>query len=270
MKKILNSFLFLLLILIVLLISSCERINSDKDKYEKIYQEKVVDFFNSLKNNDSTEIKSLLSEYVIENDLNLEEDINILMNLFSHSYIELLFTSLTSENFTEEGKRQVIVSSVFPLINDGIYYWIYFDYVCIDEFNSTNIGIKQVNVYTSYEYYMFYHSDNKLIENIGLNLYIESDLKEDIVCINLTPYLFNFTGNVLKFEDVVKYLENNKDISDFIINFGDYNCKHKTYNTYYYEVLYENNIIYLELTCENNQIVEANLYSDREFIRKVL
>lgn len=271
MKNIINILFFVLLSLILLTGCSCGRINSNNEKYEeKLYKEKVEEFFDALKNDDVIGIKSLFSEYVIENDQDLEDKINRLINFYSKYETEFIFTGLTSEGLIEDGKKQRMASSVFPIINNNVYYWIYFDYVYVDEFNSFNIGIKQINFYTIDEYYMFYYSGDKLIENIGLNLCIENDLKEDIICINTHPYMYKSTENKLKFEDIIEYLKNNRDINNFILTFGDYNCKDSTFDSYYYEVLYNNEIVYLELYCENTQIIDASLYNDREFIKKVL
>ena len=150
---------------------------------------------------------------------------------------------------------------------------MYFNYTYIDEFDSKNIGINQINFYTSYEYYIFYHSGNKLVNSIGLNLHIELELEDEIVCINTYPQLYKTTGNILNFDKIKDYLKYNKDMNSFISSFGEYNCKDALIDeldNYYYEILYNNKIVYLKLSCENNQIIEASLYNDREFNKKVI
>lgn len=270
---------YLIIVFVIMIISfmtgcSTGRINPDKLKQEQeTYQNKVIEFFDMLKDNDSEKLKALFSKNTIDNCEELDENINTLIDFYSSNENEFLFVSPSSEGLKEEGKEKVCLNSVFPIINNGIYYWVYFRFTYIDEFDSSNIGITQVNFYTSDEYYTFYHSNKELTKSIGLNLYIENKLEDTIVCINNYPQLYKNTGNILDIAVVEEYLKNNKNINGFISTFGDYNCKDTlvdSLESYYYEVTFNGEKVYLELSCDNGNIESASLYNDREFLKTIL
>ena len=270
---------YLIIVFVIMIISfmtgcSNGRINPDKSKQEQdTYQNKVIEFFDMLKDNDSEKLKSLFSKNTIDNCEELEENINTLIDFYSSNENEFLFVSPSSEGLKEEGKEKVCLESVFPIINNGIYYWVYFSFTYIDEFDSSNIGITQVNFYTSDEYYIFYHSNEKIEKSVGLNLYIENTLEDTIICINNYPQLYKSTGNILDIAVVEEYLKNNKNINGFISTFGDCNCKATlvdSLESYYYEVIFNGEKVYLELSCDNGKIDSARLYNDRECLKTIL
>ena len=272
-----NKYLIIVfVIMIMLLMTGCSngRINPDKSKQEQeLYHNKVVEFFDVLIDNDSGKLKSLFSKNTIDNCEELEENINTLIDFYSSNENEFLFVSPSSERLKEEGKEKVCLESVFPIINNGIYYWVYFSFTYIDEFDSSNIGITEVNFYTSDEYYIFYHSNEKIEKSVGLNLYIENTLEDTIICINNYPQLYKTTGNILDIEEVEEYLKNNKAINEFLSTFGDYNCKATlvdSLESYYYEVTFNGEKVYLELSCDNGIIDSASLYNDRECLKTIL
>ena len=276
MNRINKYLIIVFVIMIISFITGCfnGRIYSDKLKQEQeTYQNKVIEFFDMLKDNDSEKLKSLFSKKAIDNCEELEENINCLIGFYSSDENEFLFVPIISESLKEDGKESVNVESVFPIINNGIYYWVYFSFTYIDEFDSSNIGIIQVNFYTSDEYYIFYHSNEKIEKSVGLNLYIENTLEDTIICINNYPQLYKSTGNILDIEEVEEYLKNNKSINEFVSTFGDYNCKTTlvdSLESYYYEVTFNGEKVYLELSCDNGNIDSARLYNDREFLKTIL
>lgn len=270
---------YLIIVFVIMIISfmtgcSNGRINSEKLKQEQeTYQNKVIEFFDMLKDNDSEKLKSLFSKNTIDNCEELEENINCLIEFYSSDENEFLFVPIISESLKEDGKESVNVESVFPIINSGIYYWVYFSFTYIDEFDSSNIGITQVNFYTSDEYYIFYHSNEKIEKSVGLNLYIENTLEDTIICINNYPQLYKSTGNILDIEEVEEYLKNNKSINEFVSTFGEYNCKATLVDSlenYYYEVTFNGEKVYLELSCDNGKIDSARLYNDRDWLKTIL
>ena len=107
MKK--NLFLILIVLPFILIIGcSCENkdLESNLD-VDALYQEKVKEFFDELKNNNVYGVKSLFSKNAIENDLNLEVSINELINFYTYDNNEFLFTSCASEKTVENGKEKV-------------------------------------------------------------------------------------------------------------------------------------------------------------------
>lgn len=274
-KKYKFVFAFLIVICMTLMTScSSGKMNPDKLKEEQeLYQNKVVEFFDVLKDNDSEKLKSLFSQNIIENCEELEKNINTLIDFYSSDENEFLFVSPNSEVLKDDDKEKVCLESVFPIINNRIYYWVYFSFTYIDEFDSSNIGITQVNFYTSDEYYIFYHSNEKIEKSVGLNLYIENKLEDTIVCINNYPQLYKSTGNILDIEVVEEYLKNNKTINEFISTFGDYNCKATLVDSlenYYYEVNFNGEKVYLGLVCDDGNISSVGLYNDREWLKTIL
>lgn len=271
-----NKYLIIVFVMIILLMTACSkaRMNPDTSAEEqKLYQNKVVEFFDLLKDNDSEKLKSLFSKNTIEYCEELEGNINTLIDFYSSDENEFLFVSPNSEDLIENGKEKVCIESVFPVINNEIYYWVYFSFIYIDEFDSNNIGISQINFYTSDEYYSFYHSNKKIAKSIGLNLYIENKLEKTIVCINNYPQLYKSTGTILDIEVVEEYLKNNKSINEFISEFGDSNCKSTLVDlleSYYYEVTFNGKKVYLELVCDDGNINSASIYNDREWIKTIL
>ena len=276
MNRINKYLIIVFVIMIISFLTGCSNgsINPDKLKQEQeLYQNKVVEFFDVLIDNDSEKLKSLFSKNTIDNCEELEENINTLIDFYSSNENEFLFVSPSSEGLKEEGKEKVCLESVFPIINNGIYYWVYFSFTYIDEFDSSNIGITQVNFYTRDEYYIFYHSNEKIEKSVGLNLYIENTLEDTIICINNYPQLYKSTGNILDIAVVEEYLKNNKAINEFVSTFGDYNCKATlvdSLESYYYEVIFNGEKVYLELSCDNGKIDSARLYNDRECLKTIL
>lgn len=275
--KLLNKKIFLsLTVIMILLLSSCsaDRLNPNASfKDEQIFEKIVEEFFEALENNDVNTIKDLFSDNCIEEDKNLEENVEMLINFYSSAKTEFLFSLAASEKLQEDGKEKITIFNEIPIINQNTYYWVYLEYTSIDEFDPKNEGINQIDFYTADEKCIAFYNNEKIIEKSGLNLHIEKELEEEIRCIDSNPYKYTKINRNLNLEEVETFLKSNNSVEKFILNFGDYNCMfnfHESANLYYYELIDDDKVVYLELFCDKEKIIEASLYNDKEMIRKIV
>ncbi len=270
MKKLKLIPFIISLTLILLIFTGCG--SSKRLLEDKIYQEKIDSFFSALENQDSTALKSLFSQTVIEKDVDLDSQIEKLVSIYPLAKTDIKFNGLQSGEYeTQDGKFKSSAHTVFPIICDGQYFWVYFELIYEDDFAEDNIGLNRVFFYTSDEYCALFHNDKQLPDDIGLVVFSNLKLENEVRPIEGQPYEFTAIDRKIYASDVENFLNKNRNLDEFYNKFGLPNAKGILW-TYYYEITETDGTTkYLEIGCPNgDEIAYANIVSEFEFIRSVI
>jgi len=240
---------------------------------EKLYKEKIEAFFSALEREDSTAIKSLFSQAVIDIDSDLDEQIEKLLSIYPNTKTDVKFNGLISGDYeNQDGNFKSTAYATFPVVCEGKYYWVYFELIYEDDFSEKNIGLNSVFFYTADEYCAFWRDDNeKHSDEIGLLVFADLELEKEVKPIEGMPYEFTSMERRISVSDVEAFLKKSKSVSDFQKTFGMPNAKGDLW-TYYYEIIETDGTTqYLEIGTPNrDEITYANIVGEFEYIRSIL
>ncbi len=262
---------FILLVLVLLVFTGCGSFMRSSE--EKIYREKIDAFFCALESEDSTALKSLFSQTVIENDADLDKQIEKLLTIYPNAKTNIKFDGLLGGNYeNQDGKFKSVAYTTFPVVCEGKYYWVYFELIYEDDFSEENIGLNSVFFYTADEYCAFWHDDNaKYPDDIGLVVFSDLKLEKEVRSIERWPYEFTSIERKMSIIDVEKFLEESKSVAEFNKRFGLPNAQGVRW-AYFYEITETDGTTkYLEIgTPDGDEITYANIVGEFEYIRCIL
>ena len=265
------SCVFILLVLVFLVFTGCG--SAVRLSEEKIYREKIDAFFFALENEDSTALKSLFSQTVIEKDADLDKQIEKLFSIYPNTKTDIKFNGLLGGDYENRGgKFKSVAYTTFPVVCDNQYFWVYFELIYEDDFSKENIGLNRVFFYTADEYCVYFHNDEEKMPNDnGLLVFSDLKLSNEIIPIEGFPYEFSPIERTIKTSDIERFLESNKSFSEFKEMFGEPNAIGALW-TYYYEVTENDGFTkYVEIGVPNNDEIEyANIVGEFEFIKCIL
>lgn len=262
------------LMLFAFVLLACSGCGSfDRLSEERIYEEKIDAFFSALENEDSTALKSLFSQTVIDKDTDLDRQIDKLLAIYPNVKTDVKFHDLISGDYEKQGgKSKSVAYATFPVVCEGKYYWVYFELIYEDDFSEENIGLNSVFFYTADEYCAFWHDDNeKYPDDIGLLVFSDLKLEKEVRPIERWPYEFTPMERRISVTDVEDFFEKSKSLSEFIEVFGLPNAKGELW-TYYYEITeIDGSTKYLEIGApDGEKITYANIVGEFEYIRGIL
>ncbi|MBQ8408539.1 MAG: DUF5104 domain-containing protein [Clostridia bacterium] len=267
MKALKSSIICILLLTISLsfLLTGCNIDTQSKER--RIYEESIETFFTALDGQDFSALKSLFSRAVIQSDDDLDEQIHKLMSIYPKDETKIFCDGLLGGDYKQEyGKCMSTVYTTFPIVCDGEYFWVYYELVYEDDFSEENIGISRVFFYTADEYCIAFHDDSwKLPKDMGLLVYADRKVENEIRAINKFPYEFIPIARKIDISDVEAFLKLNKNLSDFTKEFGEPNAKDS--NRYYYEIESEDAVRYLVIGIMGEEVYYANLVGEFDFIK---
>lgn len=239
---------------------------------QEIYQKSLDSFFKALDSGNKDDIEELFSKTVLKNDADLGEQIDKLISIYSGGETEIKFDGIIGGEYeTEDGKRKSTVFGTFPVVNRETFYWCYVELTYEDDFSSDNIGLNRVRFYTADEYCLYFNDENpEEPTDIGLLIFAEKKLENEVRCINNLPFEFTPIERKLDLAEIESFLTSNKSYKDFTAKFGQPNAKSSD-NSYYYEVPNEySNALYVEIYAENDNVIYANLLDSFSFIRSII
>ncbi len=271
MKKLKQIFCaFMLLAFILLVFTGCGSFKRLSE--EKIYQEKINAFFSALESEDSTALKSLFSQTVIDKDADLDKQIEKLLSIYPNAKTDVKFDGLISGDYeNQDGKFKSTAYATFPAVCEGKCYWVYFELIYEDDFSEKNIGLNRVFFYTADEYCAFWHDDNaKYPNDIGLLVFSDLNLEKEVRPIERWPYEFTSMERKISVSDVEEFLEKSKSVAEFNEIFGPPNAKGLLW-TYYYEITDNGTTQYLEIGApDGDEITYVNIVGEFEYIGCIL
>lgn len=266
MKKL---FCLLLLLVCTVCFCSCNGIYVDDTKEQKAYTETITSLFNALDNGNADAVYDLFSPSVREQDKELKEQIDKLLLVYKGPTDEIGWDGLLAgEASYEYGERYKAANAVFPIRSGNTYFWCYLNLMYENTTNKKQIGITQLEFYTSNEYCaLCYDEDAKIEDSVGLKVYTEQLETEEIRCIHGQPHKYSSSTDTLNIDDVKNFFENSNSFSKFKIRFGEPNAE----NVFvYYELSNKNSKThYLELSVDADEILHAEIVDDFKYIETV-
>ena len=249
---------------------SCNRIiYIDDTKEQKAYNETLTSLFNALDNGNADTVYDLFSPVVREQDKELKGQIDKLLLVYKGPIDEIGWDGLLAgEASYEDGERCAEAYSGFPVRAGNTYFWFYLNLMYENTMDEKQIGITQLEFYTADEYCILcYDEDAKIKDYVGLKVYAEQVVTEEIRCIHGQPHKYLSSTDGLNIDDVKNFFENSNSFSIFKSNFGEPNAQ----NIFiYYELSNENSKThYLKLYTDADEIYRAEIVDDFKYIETV-
>ena len=271
------SLILAVAVILPLLLTGCI---PSRDAYEvKLCTETLEAFFTALENNDAAAVKSLFSKTVIEKDTDLDAQIEKLIEIYPSAPTEIFADDLNGGDYsTEYGAFYARLNDTVPVFCDGEYYWVEIYIVYEDQANEDNIGVESIAFFTADEYCAWFHDDENKTNDLsvdifddGLSVYADLKLEGEIRPIHGIPHEFTSIRRIITASEVDAFIDDNKNITDFVARFGEPNARCGEYHyTYFYELLDDDGRVqYLELGVSYNEITYASIVSDFKFIRSI-
>ncbi|MBE6639008.1 MAG: DUF5104 domain-containing protein [Ruminococcaceae bacterium] len=265
--------LALLFIIVTILIGvfpgcgSWQRVNE-----EKIYRQKIDAFFDALDAGDAEEMLALFSQTVVNSDSDLNEQIDKLISLYPRSTTTVMFDGLLGGEYEDEdGMFKSMACATIPIINNNEYYWVYIELIYEDDSSPDSIGLHRVYFYTADEYCMYFQDEDAAAPmELGLVVYAQRKMDQEIRCIESFPYAFTAIERDFDLSEMEAFLQSSDDWSAFVAKFGQPNAKGVTENCYYEIQESADKVIYLEIAVQDEEIIYANLVDEFDYIRCVL
>lgn len=242
---------------------------------EKAYKNAVTSLFKAVDNKNSEAIYDLFSPYVRKNNKNLKEEIDKLLSVYSGPTDEINCTPLDStEERRENFKRSGESYATFPIRSGNMYYWCYLKLIYRDDFDKENEGIVEIDFFTADEYCIDRYFDNeeyddntKEVDSVGVHVYADDTIPEEVRCVNRYPYKYSTSTKPLNIDDVKAFFKTSTDFSEFKKQFGQPNAELDF--SHIYELPKQNGKIrYLEIGVdyETDIIFNAEIVDDFNYI----
>lgn len=275
MRKILK--LLCMSIIIALTFASCscvgESEKGDSAENQKSYKEVVDEFFDAVDDRDNEDVKELFSEYAQEKDKDLDKQIEKLFEVYSGPTTKWYYDEMLSGEFVSDSEsKESAVSSVFPVVSQGKYYWCSVEWVQSNENDSSREGIKEISFYTAEDYYVFCEEFREYENKVGLAVYAEEKLDFYVCCIGSQPYKYNPNARILNRSEVEGVLRVNRKYADFRKRFGEPRADYTTINCFYelFEENGEKRYVSLTVDEDSGEIVKAEVMSNFSQVSTIL
>ncbi len=228
-------------------------------KEEKAYKSAIDSFINALDSKDASAISELFSPYVREQDKDLSEQINKLISVYDGPTDEVGWDGLLSgEASYEYGDVWKDADTIFPIRCGDTYYWCYLKLMYENTFDESKIGITQLDFYTADEFCISWYDENaKTVDSLGLEVYADKTIDDDIQCINGRPLKFNSDTKELNLDNVKSFFKSKQSFSEFKAQFGEPNAE--CIYTYYSLPQKNGDKRYLQLCIDCDTICGADI-----------
>ncbi len=255
-------------VLFLLSLCGCGMIYIDDSKEKKAYQDTITALFDALDRKDADAIYNLFSLSVREKDKDLKEQIEKLLSAYKGPTDEIGWDGLLVGGASYEyGEKSKDACTTFPVRSGDIYFWCYLELMYENTADEKQIGITQLDFYTADECCIFRYDDHaKIADSVGLEVYAEKTLEEDVRCIRGWPHKYSPT-KALNIDDVKDFFKNSNSITDFKTRFGEPNAEHIYI---YYELQQENEKPrYLEIGIDCDSIYYVSIVDDFKYIETI-
>ena len=243
-------------------ISGCRSIFEDKE--QEIYFKTIDELFAAIEDKNIEAIYDLFSPYAQNECLNLKDNIEELVSIFSgtiENIGEIIIASGAS--YDNENSRKNAYSS-FPVFDGEKYYWFYIDLIYEDTFDESQLGITQIDFLSADAYYDFRSSETKQDTVIGLNIFNKKVDNYNIISINNYPYNYHPT-ETLSIEDVTSFFKSSTSLADFKKRFGAASAIDEF--GFMYSLPDQNDEKrYLYISCDGDKITCSNVLSNYSYI----
>ena len=122
--------------------------------------------------------------------------------------------ALSGGGLREDGEVYRTAATCFPVVSGGEYYWFYLDLMYENTFDESQVGITELEFYTADAYYEVWLGKEMQGENIGLDIFTQSDKQYNIVSINNFPYDYHATETI-SLDEVKSFFKTSTSMSEF-------------------------------------------------------
>ena len=267
MKSIKKALYFVLLAFLLFSMVSCRLVYIPNDE-EKAFEEILPKLFEALKNGNEDAIYDLFSPTVRKQSNNLQEQISALITDYSVPIDEFDLENVPihqSEHIGNPGNWARADATIPARSGDDYYFFTI--YLVYEHYDENQIGITQLEFYTSDEMCAFRESDDQWIERKGLYLHTEKNLGCEIRTIDGGPIRYMPTNHTINVEEVQEFLKSSSSFPEFIERFGEANAKSPVVNYYYYELPKENGEPRYLLVSEHDEVIRIiTIVDDFKFV----
>ncbi len=182
----------LLVLACVFSLCSCGKLPWSDPEGEDVFSKTITSLFLALDSGNRDAVINLFSHAAQKQDKNLEEDIEKLFSVYVGPVDEIGWRGIkgTSSSF-EDGDRVKSVFAHFPVQCGEIYYWCWMNVMYENTTDGDQIGITQLNFYTADEWYLSGISNDVIVaDDVGLTVFSDNILDEDIRCIRGAPFIY--------------------------------------------------------------------------------
>lgn len=239
---------------------------------ERLYNEAVDSFFAALDAGDEEAIKAMFSESVQKEDKDLEEQIELLLQIYPGptDVNKRNGASVAASYSSDHGVRTAEAYDTFPVVSGDTYYWCRFSLMYENDEDETKIGVTQVLFFTAESYCECRYTDGwKYPSERGLTVFAEDSLDCEVRAIQGNPYKYQITGRVPGLDAAVQFLEENNSYSAFVEHFGEPNAV----NIYHFYGLPmengEQRYLVLSVTEKTDSIRKASVADDLDWLEIV-
>lgn len=268
-EKIKKLFCAFLAAVCILTLCSCSGTLTFESQEQKAYRDTISSLFDALDQQDRNAVLGLFAPSVRQTAPDLQAQIEELLSVYPGPTDEIGWDGLLGgESHYEDGNHTKEASATFPVRSGDDYFWCYLLLMYENTVDSNQVGIVQLDFYTADEYCIFrYDEDAKYRDDIGLKVYAEQTLEEDVRCINGNPHKYSSATAPLNLQDVQSFFESSNRFSAFQAQFGPPNAE----NIYhYYELPGEDGKPrYLEIGADADEIFGAHIVSDLQYIADI-
>lgn len=264
-----NLFCILLSVLCVFSLCSCGVICIDDSKEQTAYKNAIATLFDALDNKDEEAVYRLFSPAVREQDNDMKDQIRKLMSVYEGPTDEIGWDGLLASSASyEDGESSIEAYAMFPVRSGDVYFWCYLKVMCENTSAEKQVGVVQLDFYTADECCIFRYDENaKNEDSVGLEVYAEKTLEEEVRCISGWPHKYSSSTKALNMADVDNFFKTSNRFADFKARFGEPNAEHIFT---YYELPQENSKPrYLELGMDGDTILVARIVDDFMYVKTV-
>lgn len=238
---------------------------------EKIYDETVFNVVSALDNGDKTALKEMFVDKT-RNLPDFDEKIDYLFSLYNVKHSKIGdYTLSRGSGSIRYGVKICSEQSIFPIMLNDEYYYIYINVSCIDESNPENEGITSFGFYSAQDHYLNIEKEID-IPRPEFDVIISTDHADEFeyIVVGERPYKIISDTAPLSKIDVLDFLSETNSSKLFVDRFGA-PIAEDDLGKYYYidDGSQETHYLYIADWVEKEEIRFAKIESDLKWIEKI-
>lgn len=223
MKK---FWVILIAVTVSLSLSGCGILMMRENWEKTTYEDAITDLFSALDRGDRHGVKALFSAYVREQDADLDDDIEKLFSVYQGPVDEVGWDGLLAGSYSSHfGQRQSSVYAHFPVRCADTYYWCDLEIMYENSLNPLQIGVTHLSFCTADEMCIYFYAPTTGDDEVGLTVYADRTLDEEIRCIDGSSYKYRRSEKPLDVQEVRDFFKKPKLFPAFKAQFGEPNAE---------------------------------------------
>jgi hypothetical protein len=216
----------LIAVAVSLSLSGCGILMMRENLERTTYENTITALFGALDRGDRDGVKALFSAYVREQDADLDADIEKLFSAYQGPMDETGWDGLLVGSYSSHfGQRESSVYVHFPVRCADTYYWCELAIMYENSLNPLQIGVTYLSFSTADEMCIYIYAPTTGYDEVGLTVYADRTLDEEIRCIDGNPYKYRRSEKPLDVQEVRDFFKNPKPFPAFKAQFGEPNAE---------------------------------------------